>query len=56
MTTATSAADHTALLIVDRYNDFMSKGGELYQATKEAVGLYDNLRKLIPAIRTDATQ
>jgi nicotinamidase-related amidase len=54
MTTTTYAADRTALLIVDPYNDFMSVGGKLYEATKEtaeAVGFYDNMRKLIPAIR-----
>jgi hypothetical protein len=28
MTTTTYAADHTALLIVDPYNDFMSKGAD----------------------------
>jgi hypothetical protein len=36
------------------YNDFMSVGGKFYEATKEtaeAVGFYDNMRKLIPAIR-----
>jgi nicotinamidase-related amidase len=52
-------ADRTALLIVDPYNDFMSKGGKLYEATREtaeAVGAYDNLRKLIPAIRTAGIQ
>jgi nicotinamidase-related amidase len=55
MTTATNySADDTALLIVDPYNDFMSKGGKLYERTKEtadAVGFYDNMRKLIPAVR-----
>ena len=55
MTTATNySADYTALLIVDPYNDFMSKGGKLYERTKEtadAVGFYDNMRKLIPAVR-----
>ena len=47
-------ADRTAQLIVDPYNDFMSEGGKLYAPTKEtaeAVGMYENLRKLIPAIR-----
>ncbi len=34
MTTTTYAADRTALLIVDPYNDFMSEGGKLYEATK----------------------
>ena len=55
MKTATNySADDTALLIVDPYNDFMSKGGKLYERTKEtaeAVGFYDNMRKLISAVR-----
>jgi len=41
-------------VIVDPYNEFMSEGGKFYEATRktaEAVGLYDNMRKLIPAIR-----
>ncbi len=52
--TQTYAADRTGLLIVDPYNDFMSKGGKLYDAIKptaDASGMSDNLRKLIPAIR-----
>jgi nicotinamidase-related amidase len=51
--------DRTALLIVDPYNDFMRKGGKLYEATKqtaEAVGFYANMRKLIPAIRAARIQ
>jgi nicotinamidase-related amidase len=59
MTTTTYDADRTALLIVDPYNDFMSQGGKLYEATREtaeAVGLYDNMRKLIPAIRAARIQ
>ena len=36
MATATIySADDTALPIVDPYNDFMSKGGKLYERTKE---------------------
>jgi nicotinamidase-related amidase len=31
MTTAAYAADRTALLIVDPYNDFMSEGGKFYE-------------------------
>jgi len=53
------AADRTALLIVDPYNDFMSEGGKFYEATKEtaeAVGFYDNMRNLIPAIRAARIQ
>ena len=41
MTTTPYAADRTALLIVDPYNDFMSEGGKFYEAirkTAEAVG------------------
>jgi nicotinamidase-related amidase len=59
MTPTTYAADRTALLIVDPYNDFMSEGGKLYEATREtaeAVGLYDNMRTLIPAIRAARIQ
>jgi hypothetical protein len=54
MTTPAYPAGRTATLIVDPYNDFMSEGGKLYEATwatAEAVGFYDNVRKLIPAIR-----
>lgn len=54
MTDATYSATDTALLIVDPYNDFMSEGGKLYGAIKETAdesGLFDNLRKIIPAVR-----
>jgi nicotinamidase-related amidase len=59
MTATSYAADRTALLIVDPYNDFMSEGGKYYEATKEtaeAVGFYDNMRKLLPAIRAARIQ
>jgi len=59
MATTTYTADRTALLIVDPYNDFMSEGGKLYEATRktaEAVGFYDNMRKLIPATRAARIQ
>ena len=59
MTTTTYAADRTALLIVDPSNDGMSAGGTFYEATgetAEAVGFYDNMRKLIPAIRAARIQ
>ena len=59
MTTTTYAADRTALLIVDPYNDFMSEGGKFYEATRataEAVGFYDNMRKLIRAIEPRASR
>ena len=54
MTDKTYAAASTALLIVDPYNDFLSEGGKLHGAIKETadqVGLYDNLRKVVPAAR-----
>jgi len=60
MTTTTYAADRTALLIVETpYNDFMSEGGKFYEATRapaEAIGFYDNMRELIPSIRTARIQ
>jgi hypothetical protein len=43
----------TALLIVDPYNDFISEGSKLHEATTqaaEAVGFYPNMRQLLPAI------
>lgn len=49
----------TAFLIVDPYNDFMSEGGKLYDVTKpqaDSVGFYENMRKLIPAVRKKGLQ
>jgi len=46
--------EETALLVIDPYNDFMSEGGKLYDATKEtamASGFYVNLPRVIAAIR-----
>jgi len=48
------SAQNTGFLIVDPYNDFMTKGGKLYEATKataDEAGFYENMRKLVPAIR-----
>ena len=59
MATSTYEWAHTGLLIVDPYNDFMSEGGKLYDATKptaDSVGFYDNMRKLIPAVRKAGVQ
>jgi hypothetical protein len=59
MTTNTYAADRTALLIVDPYNDFMSEGGKLYDAIKEtadASGMFGNLRKILPKARSAGIQ
>jgi nicotinamidase-related amidase len=54
VTTTPYIAAQTALLIVDPYNDFMTEGGKLYDMIKEtaaASGLFDNLRRIIPAAR-----
>lgn len=54
MTDTEYPANRTALLVVDPYNDFMSEGGKLYDAIKEtatAVGMFENLRKLLSVIR-----
>jgi len=59
MTTAIYEKTRTALLIVDPYNDFMSKGGKMYATTKptaDSVGFYENMRKLIPAVRAAGIQ
>jgi len=55
MAEKTYVADRTALLIVDPYNDFMTEGGKLYNAIKptaDASGMFDNLRKIIPKVRS----
>ncbi|MCQ4164616.1 cysteine hydrolase family protein [Tahibacter harae] len=47
-------AHDSALLIVDPYNDFMSEGGKLYELTKgtaQASGFYENLPRVIQAVR-----
>jgi nicotinamidase-related amidase len=54
MTNATYSSADTGLLIVDPYNDFMTEGGKLFQAiqpTADASGLFENMRKIIPAFR-----
>ena len=54
MTDQAYSSSDTALLIVDPYNDFMSEGGKLFQAIKptaDSSGLFDNMRKIIPAFR-----
>jgi nicotinamidase-related amidase len=59
MTTESYAAEQTGLLIVDPYNDFMTEGGKLYNAIKEtadASGMFDNLRRIIPAARASKIQ
>jgi hypothetical protein len=45
--------DNTALLIVDPYYDFMSEGGNVQGdiGNSNRGGFYENMRKLIPAVR-----
>jgi len=53
------SAANTALLIVDPYNDFMSKGGKLYDSIKgtaDASGMFEHLRQIIPAARAAGMQ
>ncbi len=50
----TYASGETALLIIDPYNDFMSEGGKLYDATRDTAatsGFYVNLPAIIDAVR-----
>jgi nicotinamidase-related amidase len=59
MSTATYEPSRTALLVVDPYNDFMTEGGKLYDVTKgsaDSVGFYQNMRKLLPAVRATGMQ
>jgi len=59
MATKTYAADRTALVVVDPYNDFMSEGGKLYsaiKATADASGMFGNLRKILPKVRSAGIQ
>jgi len=53
------SAANTALLIVDPYNDFMSKLGKLYDSIKgtaDASGMFEHLRQIIPAARAAGMQ
>jgi nicotinamidase-related amidase len=55
MVAPTYPLDRTAYLLVDPYNDFLSKGGKLYpliERVAEDVGLLDNLRALGRAVRS----
>ena len=55
----TYIAEQTGLLIVDPYNDFMSKGGKLYEAIKptaDASGMFSNLRQIIASARAARIQ
>ena len=49
------AKETTALLFVDPYNDFLSEGGRIWpriQPVAEEVGLLDNLRAIVRAVRS----
>jgi len=54
MTPETYAPERTALLFVDPYNDFLSEGGKVWPRIRdvaEKVGLLDNLREVVAAVR-----
>lgn len=49
----------TGLLVVDPYNDFMTKGGKLFdliKPTADASGMFDNLKQLLPAARASGVK
>ena len=51
--------NRTALLFVDPYNDFLADGGKLWPRVKdvaEEVGLLDNLRTILAAVRSAGIQ
>jgi nicotinamidase-related amidase len=50
---------NTALLIVDPYNDFMTKDGKLFESTKESrekFHSFENMRKVIAHVRAAGIQ
>lgn len=54
MSTNRYPGNHTGLLLVDPYNDFLSEGGKLYGQAKpvaEATGTLRNLRDVLAAVR-----
>lgn len=59
MTNTSYAAERTALLLVDPYNDFLSEGGKLYERIKETaeqVDLFVNLRAILAKVRSAGVQ
>ena len=55
----TYEADLTGLLIVDPYNDFLSKGGKLYElsrSTLEANNVVEHMREVLAAARATGVQ
>ena len=49
----------TGLLIVDPYNDFLSKGGKLYElgrATLETNNVVEHMRQILAAVRARGVQ
>lgn len=52
---ASYSSDHTALLLIDPYNDFLSEGGKLYGLAREIiekVELLAHLRAIVAAARS----
>ena len=49
----------TGLIVVDRYNDFLSEGGKLYElgrATLEKADVVAHMRQILAAIREKGIQ
>ncbi|OOG14586.1 cysteine hydrolase [Pseudomonas sp. B21-040] len=54
MNTSSYVAEHTGLLLVDPYNDFLSEGGKLHGRAKpvaDSVGTLANLKAVVSAAR-----
>lgn len=59
MSNSVYPVERTGLLLVDPYNDFLSEGGKVFpmiQEVAEEVGLLDNLRKTVEAVRKAGIQ
>ncbi len=59
MIASTYPREGTALLLVDPYNDFLSEGGKAWprvKAVADEVGLLDNLRTIVAAVRAAGIQ
>lgn len=59
MSASSYAPEHTGLLLVDPYNDFLSEGGKLHgraQPVADSVGTLANLKTVVAAVRKAGIQ
>ena len=59
MSASSHAPEHTGLLLVDPYNDFLSEGGKLHgraQPVADSVGTLANLKTVVAAVRKAGIQ